>query len=164
MWCDATLDLSDEIRISLMIRKMIFKWNQILSFDYEKYYNSNLKAVINIWHQWKDTIRQWLKWNFSLTYPEKFLFIIPPAQRSCWGVYWFHSVCPSIRPASCVRSVAPTVLVGSISYLYILSSNFRRCVACKVCCKIWKNLNFGNFFKFVTFTLSCFDLGSDVNH
>ena len=33
------------------------------------------------------------------------------------------SVCPSIHPASRVRSVAPTVLVGSISYLYILSSN-----------------------------------------
>ena len=38
-------------------------------------------------------------------------------QQSCWGVYWFHSVRPSIRPASRVRSVALTVLVGSISYL-----------------------------------------------
>ena len=73
--------------------------------------------------------------------------IIPPAQRSCWGVYWFHSVRPSvhpsvrpsrIHPASRVCSVGPTVLVGSISYLYILSSNFRRCVACKVSCKISK--------------------------
>ena len=26
-------------------------------------------------------------------------FIIPPAQRSCWGVYWFHSVRPSVRPS-----------------------------------------------------------------
>ena len=24
--------------------------------------------------------------------------IIPPAQRSCWGVYWFHSVQPSVHP------------------------------------------------------------------
>ena len=32
-----------------------------------------------------------------------------------------------VRPASRVRSVAPTVLVGSISYLYILFSNFRMC-------------------------------------
>ena len=46
-------------------------------------------------------------------------------------------VCPSVHPASHVRSVAPTVLDGSISYLYILSSNFR-CVACKVSCKISK--------------------------
>ena len=42
------------------------------------------------------------------------------------------SVHPSVRPASPVRSVAPTVLFGSILYLNILSSNFRRCVACKV--------------------------------
>ena len=81
-----------------------------------------------------------------------------------WGVYCFHSVRPSIRPASRVRSVVPTVLVGSISYSYILSSNFRRCVTCKVSCKISKIWIFGYFFKFVTLTLSCIDLGSDVNH
>ena len=41
-----------------------------------------------------------------------------------------------VCPASRVCSVAPTVLVGSISYLYILSGNFRRRVACKFTCKI----------------------------
>ena len=46
------------------------------------------------------------------------------------------SIRPNVRPASRVRSVAPAVLVGSILYLYILSSNFIRCVACKVSCKI----------------------------
>ena len=62
---------------------------------------------------------------------------IPHAQRS-WGggVYWFQSVrpsvCPSVRPASRVSSVAPKVLVGSSAYSYILSGNFRRCVACEV--------------------------------
>ena len=61
--------------------------------------------------------------------------------------------------ASRVHSVAATVLVGSISYLYILSSNFSRCVACKISCKI---RIFGKFSKFVT--LSFFDLGTDVNH
>ena len=64
------------------------------------------------------------------------------------------SVRLSVRPTSCVRSVAPTVLVGSISYLYILISNFRRCVTCKVSCKIWI---FGSFLKFVTLTLSSFE-------
>ena len=35
-------------------------------------------------------------------------FIIPPEQRSCWGVYWFHSVRPSVCPS--VRlSVRPSV-------------------------------------------------------
>ena len=48
------------------------------------------------------------------------------------------SVCPSVRPASRVRYIAPTVLVGSILYLYILSSNFRGCVACIVSYQISK--------------------------
>ena len=43
---------------------------------------------------------------------------------------------PSLRPAFCVRSVMPTVQIVSISYLYILSSNLRRCVTCKFCCWI----------------------------
>ena len=65
-----------------------------------------------------------------------------PAQRSCWWVYWCHSIRPSVRPSihptSCVPSVVPTVQDGSISYSYILSSNFRRSVACNVACKILK--------------------------
>ena len=46
------------------------------------------------------------------------------------------SVRLSVRPASRVRSVAPTVLVGSTPYLYILWSNFKKCV--RVSCKISK--------------------------
>ena len=71
------------------------------------------------------------------------------------------SIRPCVCPASHVRSVVPTVLVGSISYLYVLTSNFRRCVACKVSYKI---KIFGISFNFLTLILSCFDLGSDVNH
>ena len=63
--------------------------------------------------------------------------LYPTAQRSCWGVYWFHSVRLSVRPASRVRSVSPRVLVGSTSDLYILARNFR-CVACNVSCNISK--------------------------
>ena len=48
------------------------------------------------------------------------------------------SLRPSVRPASHVRSVGPTVLVGFISYWYILLSNFRWCVVCKVFGKITK--------------------------
>ena len=66
------------------------------------------------------------------------------------------SVCPSVRLSvrghNRVCSVSSTILVRSISYLHILSSNFRRCVAYQVYFKIWI---FGNFFKFVTLTLSC---------
>ena len=74
------------------------------------------------------------------------------------GVYWFHSihlsVRPSIRlyvcPASCGCSVAPAVLVGSISYLYILSGNFRRFVAYNISCKNFKIWILGNFLNFLT--------------
>ena len=41
----------------------------------------------------------WIRIHFSGKFPS--LWIIPPQQRSCWGVYWFHSVrlsvCPSVR-------------------------------------------------------------------
>ena len=67
------------------------------------------------------------------------------------------SVRQSVRPASRVHSVAPTVLVGAISYLYISSSNSRRCVMCKVQnFKIWI---FGNFFKVCNFDFLLFWLG-----
>ena len=48
------------------------------------------------------------------------------------------SVCPSICGQNHVRSVSSTILAGSISYLHILSGNFRRCVASKVFFKIEK--------------------------
>ena len=64
----------------------------------------------------------------------------------------------SVRAASCVRSVAPIALVGSISYLHILLSNFRRCVMCKVCCKILK-LEFLEFFLICNFDFVLFWLG-----
>ena len=77
---------------------------------------------------------------------------IPPAQRSCWGGYWFHcpSVCLSRIPCPLCST---TVLIGSISCLSILSSNFR-CVACRASCIILKIEFLANFFKFVTLILS----------
>ena len=48
------------------------------------------------------------------------------------GVYWFHLVRLSVCWQNRVRSVSSTILIGSISYLHILSSNFRRCVTCNV--------------------------------
>ena len=59
----------------------------------------------------------------------------PPRKTKLECIGFTPSVRPSVRPASRVRSVAPTVLVGSISFLYLLSSEWRRCVACDVSCK-----------------------------
>ena len=63
--------------------------------------------------------------------------LYPPLQRS-WKGGILVSPCPSVRPSvrlsvcgqNRVRSVSSTILIGSISYLHILLSNFRRCVAC----------------------------------
>ena len=74
------------------------------------------------------------------------------------GVYWFHLVRLSVCPQNCVRSVSSTILVGSILYLHTFSSCLIRCANIKWI-QIW---NFGEFFKFVTLTLSSFDLGSNM--
>ena len=61
-----------------------------------------------------------------------------------------EDVRPSVRLSVCghnrVRSVSSTILIGSISYLHILSSNFRRCVACNARFKIQKFEILVNFF------------------
>ena len=61
------------------------------------------------------------------------------------GVYWYHLVRLSVCGQNRVRSVSSTILIGSISYLHILSSNFRRCVACNARFKIKKCEILANF-------------------
>ena len=94
-------------------------------------YHVKLELPLKISHSY-------IKWS-------DIFFLYPPTNEVVRGYIGFTpsvhlsvhlSVCPSVSPTSRIRSVAPTVLVGSISYLYILSSNFRRCAACKVSCKI----------------------------
>ena len=65
--------------------------------------------------------------------------IIPPASTKYTGITL--SVCGQNR----VRSVSSTILIGSISYLHILSSNFRRCVTCNARFKIKKLEILANF-------------------
>ena len=68
------------------------------------------------------------------------------------------SVCGQNR----VPSVSSIIPIDSISYLQILSSNFRRCVARKVGFQIHKLVILAFFFKFVTLALFSFDLGSNM--
>ena len=61
-----------------------------------------------------------------------------------------------------VHSVSSTVLAGSISYLYILSNNFRRCVACQVFFKFFfkfPKFEFWQIFKMCKFHFVLFWLG-----
>ena len=94
-------------------------------------------------------------------------FYIPASTKLKGGYTGFIlSVCPSYCLSVCgqnrVRSVSSTILVGSISYLHILSSNLRRCAACNVCSIIKRLKIFGKFFKFVTLTLSSSYFGSNL--
>ena len=93
--------------------------------------------IVQGYNNWKDGLLM-TKWNQKIS-PQ----------------YCTPSICLSVCPASCVRSVAPTVLVGSFSYVYILSSNFRRCVAWKVYCKILK-FEFWAIFKICNFDFVLF--------
>ena len=81
--------------------------------------------------------------RYTTAIPPVYKASIPPLQQNqytgfTWSVHL--SVCPSVRPSicpsicgrNCVCSVSSTMLAGSISYLHILSSNFRRCVACSL--------------------------------
>ena len=59
---------------------------------------------------------------FSVVFHRRFYwFIIPPEQRSCWGVYWFHSVRPSVRLS---RLLCPLCNIYSSGWiLSILATN-----------------------------------------
>ena len=106
------------------------------------------------------------------------IFVIPPAQRSCWGgilVSLRPSVCPSVhpkvRPASVPHpSRIPCPLCsfyssGWIHFIFMhLIKQLQRVCRVQSCLQNFKIWNFGNFLKLVTLTSFCFDLESDVNH
>ena len=69
------------------------------------------------------------------------------------------SVCPSFCGWNRVRSVSWTILAGFISYLHILSSNFRRCITCKVHQKKFQKFMFWQFFLICSFNFVLFWLG-----
>ena len=95
----------------------------------------------------------WLMWN------EKDANEFTPPMK-LRGVYGFHFVCLSICPSVCrpnhVRSVSFTILAVSISYLHILSNNFRRCAVHQGCLKNSKINIFADFFSWLS--TSCFGL------
>ena len=99
--------------------------------------------------------QQWT-WGYPTDFPVSLIIIFPPASKLKEGFTGFTPVRLSVCGQNRVRSVSSTILIGSISYLHIISSNFRRCVACKVCFKTQKGkilqILFDNF-DFVFFWL-----------
>ena len=67
------------------------------------------------------------------------------------GVYWYHLVCLSVCPS--------VDRIVSALYLQQYSSDpFHICTSYQATSEVLKFWNFGEFFKFVTLTLSSFDL------
>ena len=115
------------------------------------------------------TAVKWMKfddwrWKYcsSDSDSNKFSHYTPLLNELEGGVHWFHLVRPSVHLSvrlsvsgqNRVCSVSSTILTGSISYLDILSTNFRRCVMSYFFFNS-KIFIFGNFFETVTFSLSC---------
>ena len=104
-------------------------------------------------------IRPWLKKLCPLCsiYSSGWILFIPHASTKLKRGYTGFTL--SVCGQNCVCSVSSTILMRSISYLYILSSNVRRCVACNVS-KCTSNIwNFGEFFKCCNFDFVFFWLG-----
>ena len=60
---------------------------------------------------------------------------IPPAQASCWGIYWFHSDCStihpsilSIRPTCCFCYEMATIVGGFFPYEVQMITSMWECV------------------------------------
>ena len=75
-------------------------------------------------------LNQWwpnLLTHISVTWPQwvKMILIILPEQRSCWGVYWFQSVRPSVRPSARLSRLPcpPCNIYSSGWILSILATN-----------------------------------------
>ena len=107
-----------------------WRWRLVRLFEVSKLSHARVMTV-QIVRDWVGNI--WLEQMKGQWRSNSYIIII-----SWKGVYWFHLVRLSICGQNCVRSVSSTVLVGSISYSHILSSNLRRCVVCNVCFKIQK--------------------------
>ena len=75
-------------------------------------------------------------------------FYTPPPPPSTKLKGGYTGITLSVCGQNRFRSVSSTILVGSISYLHILSSNFRKCVACNVRFKVKKLKKFNVDFVF----------------
>ena len=79
------------------------------------------------------------------------------------------SVCPSLRPSVCPSRIpcllCSTYSSGWIHFIFIhLIKQLQKVCRVQRFMQNFKIWIFDKFLKFVTLTLSCFDLGSDVNH
>ena len=114
---------------------------------------NQIHVLTNIQCLWESAVRFLLTWFKRSLTPA---FHYTPEQQSCWGVYWFHSVCPSIRPSRILCLLCSAYSSGWIHFIFthLIKQPQKVCrvLSFSQNLKIW---NFGNFSKFVTLTSSC---------
>ena len=117
----------------------------LMSSKYSEYLNLYLYLQI-----WKSTCT-WLKYFEKYLTPtllairnSSFSFTYRSANFGKYAISDCPFICLSVCGQNHVRSVSSRILIRSISYLHILSSNFRMCVACKARFKIEILANFLN--------------------
>ena len=139
LFCIISIMVADHLVMLLVSPGHQKPWYWIVIIKYSGFSIAGVNA------QRLKKLTQWptlWRWHFEMYFVDhQFVLFIPPASTKLKGGI-LVSPCPSVRLSVCgqngVRSVSSTILIGSISYLHILSSNFRRCVACNGCFKIKK--------------------------
>ena len=130
-----------------LLLKMLFRLLFFYSFYYYLFsYFLSFVCYCSMWLYFNQSITQsnysiTLSWLSTGQHYSECLYPTHNKVYSC--VYWFHSVrpsvCPSVRPPHIPCPLCSAYSSCWIHFiLYILSSNFRRCGACKVSNKITK--------------------------
>ena len=122
-------------------------WFRILSTENLRHSSTSWTKSSVLWTtytalDWCIEISRWATW---LLFALLRFFYTPRFNEVERGVYWYHLVRLSFCGQNRVCSVSSTILIGSISYLHILSSNLRRWVACNAGFKIQKFEILANF-------------------
>ena len=91
-----------------------------------------------------------LQWQQLATSIAIIVVYYTPAQRSCWGVYWFHSIRLSVRPSICPsRILGPPCSTYSSGWIHFnISTSYEATSEGVSCVKFLQNFKiaiFGNF-------------------
>ena len=109
---------------------------------------------------------------FHISYLYSIQSLYPRTRKLLGGVGEYIGFIPSvrlsIRPSVCPSRIpcplCSAYSTGWIHFIFIHLIKQLECVWRVQCLAKFQNLHLWHFVLFVTLTLSCFDLGSDVNH
>ena len=93
---------------------------KIIIFTCAAVLSAQMKSFTDLGHWWGIVIYWPIIDSVDTDVERKLVcFIIPPAQKSCWGVYWFHFVRPSVCPSCILCPLCSTYSSGWIHLIFI---------------------------------------------